>query len=50
MELSELFKRMRELTAKYPALTKEETAELKKLSQTLSVECSNALYDWDKGC
>ncbi|WP_183192343.1 hypothetical protein [Brevibacillus fluminis] len=45
MELSELFKRVGELTGKYPTLTKEEVAELIRLSRTLSAECSDVLYD-----
>lgn len=48
MDLEELFSRVHELTGKYPSLVKEETEELRRLSDTLCVECSNALYDWGK--
>lgn len=47
MDMAELFKRVGELTGKYPVLTKEETVELMRLSKTLSAECSNILYDWN---
>lgn len=46
MELEQVFKRVNELTGKYPNLTKEEVKELKDLTRGLSVECSNILYDW----
>lgn len=49
MDLKELFDRVSALTMKYPALTKEEVTELMRLSKTLSAECSNVLYDWDRG-
>lgn len=45
MELAELFKRVNELTCKYPKLSKAEIYELKRLSKTISAECSNAIYD-----
>lgn len=46
MELDELFKRVNELTLKFPNLTKDEVKELRTLARNLSCECDNALYDW----
>lgn len=48
MELFEAFKRVNELTGKFPNLTKEELQELKILSRNLSVDCADILYDWGK--
>ena len=47
-DLNQVFKRVSELTAKYPLLNKDEVKELRDLAKGLSVECSEALYDWDK--
>lgn len=47
-DLIQVFKRVSELTAKYPMLSKDEVKELRDLAKGLSVECSEMLYDWDK--
>lgn len=45
MEMVELFRRVSELTSKYPRLSKEEITELRVLGGRLSSECANVLYD-----
>ncbi|HZG82043.1 MAG TPA: hypothetical protein VEZ13_14835 [Brevibacillus sp.] len=45
MEMAELFKRVQDLTSKYPHLSKEEIAELRVLGGRISAECANVLYD-----
>ena len=47
MELKDVFKRVNELTGKYPNLTKDEVKELQELSKGLSHECSEILYSWN---
>lgn len=47
-ELVKVFKRVSELTSKFPTLEKEEVIELRDLTKGLSLECSELLYDWDK--
>lgn len=39
MNLKQIFKRVNELTGKYPNLNKEELEELKVLANDLSVDC-----------
>lgn len=48
MELKDVFKRVNELTGKYPNLTKDEVKELRELLKGLSCECSEILYGWNK--
>lgn len=45
MELRDLFKRVNDLTGKHPGLNTEEIKELRLLSNRLSAECSNMIYD-----
>ena len=47
-ELAKVFKRVSELTSKFPMLEKEEIKELRELTRGLSLECSEMLYDWNK--
>ncbi len=48
LELRDVFKRVNELTEKYPNLKKEEVKELRELSKGLCHECSEILYSWGK--
>lgn len=48
MDLSEVCKRINELTNKFPNLNKEEVVELRDLCGNLRNECEDALYDWGK--
>lgn len=45
MELQDLFKKVNELTGKFPNLNPDEIKELRLLSNRLSAECSNMIYD-----
>lgn len=45
MDLEQLFKRVAELTSKYPRLSREEITELRVLGGNISAECANVLYD-----
>ena len=47
MELQELFKKVNELTGKYPNLNADEIKELRILSNRLSRECSDVIYDME---
>ena len=48
MDIEQVFKRVNELTGKFPNLTKEDFKELKLLTRNLSAECADILYDWGK--
>lgn len=45
-ELESVFKRVNELTGKYPNLDLEELRELRSLSRGLTAECSDIIYEW----
>lgn len=45
MELDELFKKVHELTGKYPSLKDEEVRDLRRLASRLSGEMANLIYD-----
>lgn len=45
IELKDLFKRVSEITSKYPNITNDELYELKPLADRLHRECSDAIYD-----
>jgi hypothetical protein len=47
MDLSDIFKRVNELTSKFPNLTKEEVEELGDLCSNLNIECEHVLLNWD---
>lgn len=48
MDIFEIVEELKILLNKFPKLNKEETEKLRVLSNNLSVEASDTLYDWDK--
>lgn len=47
MERDELFKRVNELTGKYPNLTPDEIKELRILSGNINKELADIIYDME---
>lgn len=48
MDVFDTVKELKILLDKFPKLNKEETEQLRVLSNNLSADASDALYDWGK--